>query len=407
MPEFRFVGRIEGKSVDGVINAANHEAVIEQLFNRRIEPLEIHEVQTSSASLDFEIMVEWPTEDDKILFARQMYTLAKSGVSLVRSFQGLVESTHNKKLKQAMVKIIEELQSGKELSVAMSDHPKIFDKLFTRIIRMGEETGRMEESFLQLYQYMEVDKNTRRMIKTALRYPTFVVSAIILAMFAVNYYVIPNFASMFSKMGADLPLATRILLATSAFVQQYALWIFVGLASTVYGFLTYIKTNAGRLWWDGQRLKLPIVGSIINRATLARYARAFSMGSRAGLPVIQILAAVEDAVDNAFMAQRIAGMRDGIERGESLTQASYNSGLFTPLVLQMVSVGEETGGVGEMMTEVADFYEREVEYEVKGLSSAIEPILLTVIGAMVLVLALGIFMPMWDMSSAAMNKARH
>ncbi|MBF0416834.1 MAG: type II secretion system F family protein [Magnetococcales bacterium] len=407
MPEFRFVGRMEGKSVDGVINAPNHEAVIEQLFNRRIEPLEIQEVQTSSASFEIEIMVEWPTEDDKILFARQMYTLAKSGVSLVRSFQGLVESTHNKKLKQAMVKIIEELQSGKELSVAMSDHPKIFDKLFTRIIRMGEETGRMEESFLQLYQYMEVDKNTRRMIKTALRYPSFVVTAIILAMFAVNYFVIPNFAGMFSKMGADLPAATKILLATSAFVKAYAVWIFVGLATVIYAFVSYIKTSGGRLWWDAQRLKLPIVGSIINRATLARYSRAFSMGSRAGLPVMQILVAVEDAVDNAFMAQRIAGMREGIERGESLTQASYNSGLFTPLVLQMVAVGEETGGVGEMMTEVADFYEREVEYEVKGLSSAIEPILLIVIGAMVLVLALGIFMPMWDMSSAVMNKTRH
>ncbi|MBF0341429.1 MAG: type II secretion system F family protein [Magnetococcales bacterium] len=407
MPAFRFTGRGDGKLIEGVINAPNADAVVEQLFNRRIEPLEIHEIKSSSGDIDLEFLVEWPTDDDRILFARQMYTLTKSGVSLIRSFQGLVESTHNKRLRQSMVRIIEDLQAGKELSAALADHPRIFDRLFVRIVRMGEETGRMDESFKQLYQYMEVDKNTRRQIKSALRYPTFVIIAIVVAMFIVNYFVIPSFTGMFSKMGADLPAATRMLLATSAFVKQYATYIVVSLFVGVYSFLSYIRTTDGRLWWDRMRLKLPIVGSIINRATLARYSRAFAMGAKAGLPVLQTLAAVEEAVDNAFMASRIAGMREGIERGESLTQAAYNSGLFTPLVLQMMSVGEETGGMDEMMAEVAEFYEREVEYEVKGLSSAIEPILLTVIGAMVLVLALGIFMPMWDMSSAAMGKAKH
>lgn len=406
MPAFRYSGRSEGKPVAGVINAPNADAVVEQLFNRRIEPLDIQEVKADSGEITLDFLVEWPNDDDRILFARQMYTLTKSGVSLIRSFQGLVESTHNKRLRLAMVRIIEDLQSGKELSVALADHPKIFDRLFVRIIRMGEETGNMDESFKQLYQYMEVDKTTRRQIKSALRYPTFVVIFITLAMFVVNYFVIPKFATMFSKLGSDLPFMTQVLMSTSTFVKQYALYIIVTLFGTVYGFLAYIKTVPGRLWWDQVRLALPIVGSIINRATLARYSRAFSMGSRAGLPVIQILAAVEEAVDNAFMAQRIAGMREGIERGESLTQAAFNSGMFTPLVLQMIAVGEETGSMGEMMSEVAEFYEREVEYDVKGLSSAIEPILLTVIGAMVLVLALGIFMPMWDMSSAALGKAK-
>ncbi|MBF0614243.1 MAG: type II secretion system F family protein [Magnetococcales bacterium] len=407
MPAYRFTGRSEGKPVDGVINAPSTEAVVEQLFNRNIEPLLVEEIVSSSGEIELDFLVEWPNDDDKILFARQMFTLTKSGVSLVRSFQGLVESTHNKRLKQAMVRIIEDLQSGKELSTALAEHPRIFDRLFVRIVRMGEETGRMDESFKQLFQYMEVDKNTRRQIKSAMRYPTFVVLAIVIAMIVVNYFVIPKFTSMFSKLGSDLPVMTQILMSTSVFVKLYIGHILTALTLSITGFVQYIKTSGGRLWWDKIRLKLPIVGSIINRATLARYARAFSMGSRAGLPMIQILVAVEEAVDNAFMAQRILGMREGIERGESLTQAAYNSGLFTPLVLQMISVGEETGGMDEMMNEVAEFYEREVEYEVKGLSSAIEPILLTVIGGMVLVLALGIFMPMWDMGSAAMNKAKH
>ncbi|MBF0439650.1 MAG: type II secretion system F family protein [Magnetococcales bacterium] len=406
MSAFRYTGRSRGKYVEGIINAPNIDAVVEQLFNLRIDPLDIQEVRGGRAKMALDFLVEWPTDEERILFARQMHTLTKSGVPLIRSFQGLQESATNKKFKQAMTRIIEDLQAGKELSVALAEHPRIFDRLFIRIIRMGEETGRMDNAFLQLYQYMDADRETRRQIKAALRYPAFVLIAIVIALFVVNYFVIPAFASLFSKMGADLPWATKLLLGVSAFAQKNLLSIVICAGVVVYGFRVAIQTANGRLWWDRKRMDLPIIGSIIKRATLARYSRAFSMGLKAGLSVVQILLAVEDAVDNAFMAQRIAGLRERVERGESLTHAAHISGLFTPLVLQMMAVGEETGGMDEMMAEVAAFYEREVDYEVKGLSSAIEPILLTVIGVMVLVLALGIFLPMWDMSSVAMGKAK-
>ncbi|MBF0369465.1 MAG: type II secretion system F family protein [Magnetococcales bacterium] len=409
MPKFNYTGRSEGKVVKGEVVAPNADSVVEQLLNRRIEPISIDPVAGSGGNKgggggELAMFIEWPSDDDLILFTRQMFTLSKAGVSLIRSFQGLAESTNNKKLVEAMEKMSLDLQAGQELSTAMSEHPKIFDKLYIRIIRMGEETGRMEDSFQQLFEYMEVDKETRKQIKSALRYPTFVIIAIVIAMFIVNYFVIPAFAGMFSRFGSELPLATRILLGTSKFTQDYAAYIIVFLGGVVYGFKYWSNTTAGRLKWDHQKLKLPIVGSIINRATMARFARSFTMGARAGLPVIQVLTAVSEAVGNSFVESKIKEMRAGIERGESLTQSAYNSELFTPLVLQMMSVGEETGGMEEMMQEVAEFYEREVSYDVKGLSSAIEPILLTVIGAMVLVLALGIFLPMWDMGSAATGK---
>ncbi|MBF0188099.1 MAG: type II secretion system F family protein [Magnetococcales bacterium] len=408
VPNYRYTAIDEkGATVSGELKSANADAVVDQLLNMGVTPTDVQlsagGQKSSGSPLDIELIPDWPKDDDLILFTRQMYTLTKSGVSLVRAFQGLSESTPNKKLCEAMAQIIEDLQSGRDLSAAMGEHSKIFNQLYLRIIRMGEETGRMDESFKQLYMYMEVDKETRKQIKSALRYPTFVIIAISIAMVIVNIYVIPSFKSMFAQFGSDLPMMTKVLLSTSDFTQKYIGYIILVVFFAVYSFKKYINSKSGRIWWDEKRLNFPIVGNIINRASLARYARAFSMGSRAGLPVIQTLSAVAEAVDNAFMEKKINAMRDGIERGESLTQSAYASGMFTPLVLQMMSVGEETGGMDEMMQEVAEFYEREVEYDVKGLSSAIEPILLTVIGGMVLVLALGIFMPMWSLGKAAMK----
>ncbi|MBF0589349.1 MAG: type II secretion system F family protein [Magnetococcales bacterium] len=408
MPNYRYTGRnASGALEKGNLVGPNEEAVVEQLLGRNIQPLQVEEVK-APGGLGAEVKLgfgdPWPNDDDVILFTRQMYALSKSGVSLVRSFQGLVESTHNKRLTAAMTQMIEDLQAGRDLSAAMAEHPKIFGQLYLRIVRMGEETGRMDESFQQMFKYMEIEKETRKQIKSALRYPSFVIMAIIGAMLVVNLKVIPAFEKVFDQFKSDLPIFTKILLGTSKFTQDYAIYIFVGLALTGFGIVKFINSKNGRMWFDRYKLTMPLVGTIINRATLSRYSRAFAMGSRSGLPVLQILQAVSEAVDNVYVAGKIMEMRDGIERGEGMTQAAFASGMFTPLVLQMMSVGEETGQMDEMMQEVAEFYEREVEYDVKNLTQAIEPILLLVVGAMVLVLALGIFMPMWNLGSAAMHK---
>ncbi|MBF0135536.1 MAG: type II secretion system F family protein [Magnetococcus sp. DMHC-1] len=406
MPNFRYSGRSgNGAVVKGTLQAPSADAVVDQLLNRGIEPIEIAEdAGGAGGEIQLSFLEEWPSDNDLILFSRQMYTLTKSGVSLVRSFQGLADGTHNKRLARAMRQIIEDLQAGRDLSAAMAEHPKIFNQLYLRIVRMGEETGRMQESFLQLYQYMEIEKETRKRIKGALRYPMFVMIAIVGAMFVVTYKVIPAFKGVFAQFKADLPVFTKILLSASAFTEQYAAFILLGMGILIFSIRYYVNSKEGRKHWDRYKLRMPIVGTIINRATLSRFARAFAMGSRSGLPIIQTLFAVGEAVDNEYVAMKILEMRNGIERGESMIQAAFSSELFTPLVLQMMAVGEETGSMDEMMQEVAEFYEREVEYDVQNLTSAIEPILLLVIGALVLVLALGIFMPMWDLGSAAMHK---
>jgi MSHA biogenesis protein MshG len=205
---------------------------------------------------------------------------------------------------------------------------------------------------------------------------------------------------MFESFGAELPLMTRILLSTSEFFITKWLYLLVGIMFLIIAISRYLGTENGRYKWDRAKLKLPVVGSIFERTLLGRFARSFSMMLVSGVPLTSALNLVADAVNNAFMADRILNMRRNIERGESLSRVASSSKMFTPLVLQMINVGDETGRVDELLAEVADFYEREVDYDLKSLTSKIEPILISVVAGMVLILALGIFTPMWDMMGA-------
>ena len=212
--------------------------------------------------------------------------------------------------------------------------------------------------------------------------------------------VIPIFADMFLSFGAELPLMTRILLATSNFFITKWPFLLVGIILMIFLLIKYLRTESGRYRWDKTKLKLPVVGSIFERTLLGRFARSFSMMLVSGVPLTSALNLVAEAVNNAFMSERILSMRKNIEKGESLSRVASSSKLFTPLVLQMINVGEETGRVDELLAEVAEFYEREVDYDLKSLTSKIEPILISIVAGMVLILALGIFTPMWDMMGA-------
>ncbi|MBU1436224.1 MAG: type II secretion system F family protein, partial [Gammaproteobacteria bacterium] len=294
----------------------------------------------------------------------------------------------------------DQLEKGRNLSVAMASHPKVFNRLIVSIVHVGENTGRLDDAFSQLSDYFEQEMETRKQIKQATRYPMFVLLAIVAAMVILNLFVIPQFANMFARFNAELPWATKVLLATSNFFIHYWPLLLVGIIAAGFALYRYLHTAAGSYRWSKLKLRLPIMGDIINRATLGRYARSFSLMLRAGVPLTSALSLVAEAVDNDFMAEKIREMRRNIERGESLVRVSSQSNLFTPLVMQMLAVGEETGQVDDMLQEVALFYEREVAFDLKSLTAKIEPILIVIVAVMVLILALGIFTPMWDMLNA-------
>ncbi len=408
MPIFEYKGRNnQGQAVDGNIEANSADAVASQLLNTGITPIDItqatkEQVSKDSNNLNFDFNKnKKPTLDDLVLFSRQMYTLMRAGVPIIRSITGLADTSRNQVLKNTLHSIRLEIEGGHELSTALAQHPDIFSHLFISMVQVGENTGNLDEVFLQISGYLEREKNTKDQIKAAMRYPTFVIIAITIAMFIINMWVIPTFAKVFAGFGAELPLPTRILLGISEFTVNYWYVIAGILFITLFSILYYIKTEKGHWQWDRLMTRIPIIGSIVLRATLARFARSFSMSLSAGVPLVTGLTLVSRAVDNVFVGGHIADMRNGVERGDTLTRTAAATEMFTPLVIQMLTVGEETGNVDEMLKEVADFYDREVDYDVKNLTSAIEPILIVIIGAMVLVLALGVFLPMWDLAGAA------
>jgi len=411
VPQFAYQGRnARGELVKGVLEGASSGAVADQLFSTGITPVHINEAAGAAASAAGggaakrrEIRFGEPKVElaDLMLFSRQMHTLLKSGVPIIRALAGLQESSQNPTLAKVVGEVRDGLESGRELSFSMRAHPKVFSSFMVNMVRVGEMTGRLDEVFLRLYDFFAFEKKMSDDIRAALRYPMFVMIALAAAMFIVNIFVIPAFAKMFASFKTELPLMTRVLIATSdAFVAYWWLML-IGIVAAVVGFRLYTAAPKGRYAWDWLKLKLPVVGGLIHKATLARFSRSFAISGKSGVPIVQGLAMVAEVVDNAFLESRILQMRDGIERGESILRTAVATGVFDPVVLQMVAVGEETGEIDDLMGEIADMYEREVTIEVEGLTAKIEPILLVFMGVLVLVLALGVFLPMWDMASAA------
>ncbi len=226
----------------------------------------------------------------------------------------------------------------------------------------------------------------------------------VVAMIVVNIFVIPAFVKVFAKFGSELPLMTRILINTSYVTVTYWPVMLVATIVAVFGCRAYLGTQKGRYKWDKVKLRIPIAGKIIQKGTMARFARSFALASKSGVPIVQGLTVVSQTVDNAYLSSRVEQMRDGVERGESILRTAVATGVFTPVVLQMIAVGEETGALDDLMDEIAEMYEREVDYELKTLSAQIEPILITFLGILVLVLALGIFLPIWDLGKVALRK---
>ncbi|UUA74112.1 type II secretion system F family protein [Cellvibrio sp. QJXJ] len=403
MAVYEFKGRnAEGRLITGQVDASSQDAAVNQLLGRGITPVDISEfIEQLSFSERFVRATNRGRVEkvELIMFCRQMHTISRAGIPLVKGLRGLSASLRNYAFQQALNDVVERLEAGVELSTAMRAHPKIFDNLFVSLVSVGENSGRLDLVFKQLSEYMERDLETIKSIKTALRYPSFVLIAISIAIVVINVKVIPAFANLFATFGADLPLPTRILIGISDFFVDFWLYLLLIISALVAWVYHYIKTPEGSRVWGRKKLKLIVVGDIIERASLARYARSFGLMLNAGLPLSNALELSARAVDNPYLGDKIRGIRAGVERGEGLFQTHLVSGMFTPLVLQMISVGEESGQVDALLAEVAAFYESEVEYDVKQLSDRIEPIMIVIMAGFVTVLALGIFLPMWDMYS--------
>ncbi len=429
MPSFSYKGRNSGgQLVEGVLEGATSGAVADLLLgqglsadrNPRIQAAAIEggrrfcagrggagrdsRDQGSPASIEHHAVQAQGLAYRHLLFSRQMHTLLKAGVPIMRALSGLQEAAINPAMKSVIQDVRESLEGGRELSSCLARHPRVFSPFYLSMVKVGEMTGLLEQIFMRLFEHLEFERYMREQVKSALRYPSFVVMAMGVAIVVINLFVIPAFAKVFAgfrrRVAADDADSAR----ASEFMVAYWPHMLAAVVGCVFAFRAWVRTAKGRHDWEGIALRIPIAGRILHKAALARFARSFALGMRSGVPVMQALSNSAQTVDNSYIARRIDSMRENVERGESLLRAAMSVGIFTPVVLQMVAVGEESGAVDDMMDEIGDMYRQEVEYELKTLGQQIEPILIVMLGIMVLILALGIFLPMWDLGKVAMGK---
>lgn len=396
MPNYSYRARnSRGEIITGVIEAPGNESVAEQLFSKGYVPVRIEEARKSIPAAGGLLRSVKPS--DLIVFSRQLATLVAAGISFVRCLDTLADQTRNAKLREAITEIRKEVEGGSSFSSALSRFPQIFSPMYINMIRVGEESGVLDDILERLATLLEHEADTRARIKTATRYPKIVIIALAVAFFVLTAFVIPKFASLYATSKIVLPWPTRVLIWLNAAVTTYWPLMLAVVATSFLSVRTYIRTDAGRWQWDRLKLKLPVIGPILEKSVMSRFASIFATMYKSGIPMLNSLDIITGTIGNVIIERAIETIREDVREGKGLSQPMLRTKVFPPMVVQMVAVGEETGALDDMLNKISDYYDLEVDYAIRNLSTSIEPILLLFIGGAILFLALGIFLPMWDM----------
>lgn len=403
MEVYEYKGRNKrGDVMQGTVEAPNAEGVVNWMTSTGIAPIHVQLKEDPLKDQPGWIRAlqgaKKLNDTDLLMLTRQMATLMRAGVPMIQAVNGLKTSSRNPSMTKLLRSLHSSLDKGSELSAAMSRHPDFFDEYYINMIRVGESSGKLDEVFSRLFTQLDFDRRMRQKIKSVLRYPSFVMSAIMAAMFIMTMYVIPSFTNVYKGMNIELPGMTVFLISISTFAAKNWMLILTAMAVGVLGVRYYLSTPEGRYKWDKYKLHIPVIGVILTKATTARFCRSFETAMKSGVPIVTAFTLVSRVVDNAFYQERVLLMREGVSHGDSLLRSFLSAGIFTPMELQMISVGEETGDVEGMVQQLATLYQEEVEYEAVQLTETLEPVLLLFMAALVLVLLLGIFMPMWSMT---------
>ena len=401
MPLYRYRARDkDGALHTGTMEAVRKEGVADQLSGMGHIPVLIEEQEPAQLSAtDLGALFSRVTTQDLIIFSRQLSTLMSAGIPFIQGLVTLERQSENPRLKSAISQLRRDIEAGSSFSDALARQPKLFNKLYVAMVRAGETAGILDEILSRLAFLSEHEAETRARVKAAVRYPLIVVIAISAAFAFLVTFVIPKFAAIFAQFKTELPLPTRILININYVVQNYWYLVILSLILTVWGVVWYLGTPAGRWQWDRLKLKLPVFGILFQKVALSRFARIFSAMQKSGISMMLTLEIAGETVGNVVIARAVESMSVSLRDGKGLTAPMESSGLFPPLVIQMMAVGEETGQLDTMLNKVSDYYDMDVEYTLRNLATMIEPILLLFVGGMVLFLALGIFLPMWNLMS--------
>jgi type II secretory pathway component PulF len=390
-----------GGVVTGNIEADSKSTANMQLDNMGLLPISMVEVKEKSAAMaGFLARFQRVSYDDLIFFTRQLRTVIRSGIPLISGLKALEEQASNEGMRTALNSVCQDIDRGKSFTEALSRQGHIFSDLYVSMVRAGETGGSLDDALESLANLLEFQMRTREMLKAALRYPAMVVGALVIAFLILVKFVIPRFATLFAGAKMELPLPTKIMMLVNDVSQKYGLLLLLSVIGAVILFYIYIRTEKGALSFDIAKLKIPLVGPIILKICLSRFANMFESLVKAGVPIIRTLEIVSKTVGNRYIAQKILGISAKIEKGKGISRPIREAKIFPPLVVHLIATGEEAGSLDEMLKEISLHYEREITYSVNRLSAWIEPILTAGLAVMVLFLALAIFLPWWNMMGA-------
>ncbi len=400
MANFRYKARDrQGRAVSGVLEAPSERGASEELAKQGFIPITV-ERSSSSAGTDFSVARLFGPEvklQERNIFTRQLWTLQKAGVPLVNSLNSLREQTKSKAFKRILAQLVRDLESGDAFSTTLSRHPETFDLLFVNMVRAGEASGKLDEVLYHLAEMGEFEAETRERVKTATRYPMITFASLIIAFFGMVTFVIPRFSGLYTQFSSDLPLPTRILLGINHAIRHEWILLILGTAAAVFAFRYLVNTPAGRYRWDYVTLKVPVFGPLMFNIMMSRFTRVLGELLASGVPIMQSLQLVADTVRNSVIRKAVIGIQESVNEGRGMSDPMRRCGLFTPMVYQMVAVGEQSGKTEELLRYVADYYQEQARYMMKNLTTLIEPMLIFVIGGLVTLLALGVFLPLWNM----------
>ena len=402
MPMFKYEARDRlGKAIAGALEAPDVDAARDRLGEMSYIPIRLEEGKARGKGLSIDFLKPKVTDKDLIVFNRQLATLFSAGIPLLRGIQGLAEQIQNKTFKKVLLEIAAEIQAGASFSDALAKHPKVFSGLYINMIRAGEASGTLDDILGRLASLAEHAAETKAKIKAATRYPKIVVSAMSIAIIILMKFVVPNFMSIFKQVNLELPLATRMLITANDIFTNYWYLLFGGVGCLFFAFKSYTKTYRGRRQFDLLKLKVPIFGPIFLKIAMSVFTRTLSTLNRSGLSILENLKICADVVESVPISEVINDLREGVQRGESIAVTMKKSSFFTPMVVQMMSAGEESGELDNMLVKVSEYYDMEVDYSIKNIASLIEPILLGFLGVVVLFVMLAIFLLMWDLTKLA------
>ena len=393
-----------GKLIKGNIEAASPLAAEQQVEKLALIPISIEE---SAAGLSLEgflpdiSLFGGISKKDVIVFSRQLATLYQSGVPFGKSIDSLMEFSRNKAFKGVLAEIKKDVEGGQTLSSSLAKHPKVFSEIYVNMVAVGETTGLLYDILMRMATILEKQEALKTKVKSATFYPKIVISAIIIAIVILVGFVIPKFAMLYKSFNVPLPLETRILVAISNYFTAYWYIFLIAAVALILGVKFYLNTNSGRFWWDKNKLKIPIFGSIFYKSMMSQFTRIFGLLFQSGLPVNRAFELMRNAVNNKYFTAKIDEIHENITKGQSITDSFKNSKIFSGIVIQMVSVGEETGHIDEMLAKVSDYLDEDLDRQLNTLQASIEPILLTIIFGMVLFLALAIYLPIIDVINFA------